>query len=307
MDMKSTWQKAVAPWAGAWAVAVGACLVWAGPVMAAEPRWVQVPGVQRLLLGEVEVFALSDKRFVIDVQRLSGMAQQDWPAALARSFKTDPALRGVTAYALRKGARVVLIDAGRGAREGEDFGQVAENLKQAGIAPDEVSAVFLTNLHADRVGGLLDAASQRQFKNARLFASPQAMRHWLTDHHYVRAPDAQKVAFATTITSVMGYVKSGRLKPVDEGVSLMPGLSVLPVPGQAPGSVAYLIESQGQALLIVGDRAATSDAAWRKTLAAAARRNRIVAASHWPFPGFARIRARAGGALRHEPLPMASN
>ncbi len=155
--------------------------------------------------------------------------QSEWPQALAQAFKSDPGLKGVTAYAIRKGGTVVLVNAGRGVRQGDDLGQVAENLKAAGISPDEVSAVFLTNMHADQVGGLLGSDAQRQFKNAQLYASQEAMVHWLADHHYVQAPDAQKVSFATTITSVMPYVRSGKLQPVETGVSLVPGLSVLPL------------------------------------------------------------------------------
>ena len=126
-------------------------------------------------MGDVEVFALSDKRFVIDATRFAHLAESEWPQAMAQSFKSDPGLKGVAAYAIRHGGTVVLVNAGRGSRQGDDLGQVAEHLKAVGISPDKVSAVFLTSLHADQVGGLLGQDEQRQFKNAQLYASQEAM------------------------------------------------------------------------------------------------------------------------------------
>ena len=268
----------------------------------AAPNVVQVPGVERYQLGEIEVFALSDKRFLIDATRFAKLPQSEWPQAMAQSFKSDPGLKGVTAYAIRQGGTVVLINAGRGVRQGEDLGQVAENLKSVGISPDEVQAVFLTNLHANQVSGLLGSDEQRQFKNAQLYASPEAMVHWLADHHYVQAPDQEKVAFATTITSLMPYVKSGKLQAVESGASMVRGLSVVPLAGGAPGSVGYLIESGGQKLLITGDSTA-SPRDRRHNLSQAAKQRWMVADGLAPFPGFDRTAGKAGNPLRQAPAP----
>lgn len=202
-------------------LAVGATLALAGSGWALESK-------AQWQVGEFEVFALPDTRLP----------------------QSDPTQQSGVAYAIRKGRTVVLINAGRGARQGHDLGLVAENLKSVGIAPDEVSAVFLTSMHADLVGGLLAPNAQRQYKNAQLFASAAAMQYWLADYSYVQAPDDQKVAFATTITSVMPYVQAGKLHAVDEGIALVPGLKVLPLSGPTPGCVGYLIESGGQKLLI---------------------------------------------------------
>jgi glyoxylase-like metal-dependent hydrolase (beta-lactamase superfamily II) len=271
----------------------------------AAPGVIQVPGVERYQLGDTEVFALSDQRFVIDAAQFAKLPQSEWPQAMARSFQTDPSLHSVTAYAIRQGNTVVLVNAGRGARLGEDLGQVAQNLKSAGISPDEVQAVFLTNLHAHQVSGLLGRDEQRQFKNAQLYASPEAMVHWLADHHYVQAPDQEKVAFAATITSLMPYVKSGKLQAADGGVSLVRGLSVLPLAGGAPGSVGYLIESGGQQLLITGDSTA-SNRDRRHTLSQAAKQRWIVADSLAPFPGFDRRPTNAKGQLSQAPRGVTS-
>ena len=296
--------------AGALAMVAGLHLLPASSVYATDTapaaKLVQVPGVERYQMGEVEVFALSDKRFVIDAARLAKLPQSEWPQALAQACKSAPGLKGVTAYAIRKGGTVVLVNAGRGVRQGDDLGQVAENLKAAGISPDEVSAVFLTNMHADQVGGLMSSDEQRQFKNAQLYASQEAMVHWLADHHYVQAPDAQKVSFATTITSVMPYVRSGKLQPVETGVSLVPGLSVLPLSGGTPGSVGYLIESGGQKLLITGDGTA-SKANHHRNLSQAAKQRWLVADGYAPFPGFERVQLKAGGALSRAPWRATAN
>lgn len=262
---------------------------------------VHVPGVERHQIGKVEVFALSDKRFLMDAARFANLPQRDWPQVMAKSFQTDPGLRGVTVYAIRQGSTVVLVNAGRDGRQGDDLGQVAENLKSAGISPDEVAAVFLTSLHADLVSGLLSRDAQRQFKNAQIYASQAAMLHWLADHNYVQAPDEHKVAFAASITSLMPYVRSGKLHSAETGVSLVRGMTVLPLAASTPGSVGYLIESEGQKLLITGE-ATVSDRDRRRNLTLAAKQGWMVADSHAPFPGLVRVHVKAGGTLDHAPL-----
>ena len=114
--------------AGALAMMAGLHLLPASSVHATDTapaaKLVQVPGVERYQMGEVEVFALSDKRFVIDAARLAKLPQSEWPQALAQAFKSDPGLKGVTAYAIRKGGTVVLVNAGRGVRQGDDLGRL---------------------------------------------------------------------------------------------------------------------------------------------------------------------------------------
>ena len=269
------------------------------------PSVVQVPGVERLQMGKVEVFALSDKRFLINAARFAELPQSEWSKAMARSFKTDPSLQSVTAYAIRQGSTVVLINAGRGVRQGKDLGQVAENLKSVGISPDEVQAVFLTNLHADQVGGLLGNDEQRQFKRAQLYASPEAMAHWLADHHYVQAPSKDKLNFATTITSLMPYVRAGKLHPSETGVSLVRGLSVLPLAGGTPGSEGYLIESGGQKLFITGDSTASNQDR-RRNLNQARKQRWAMADGLASFPGFVLGMRKPSNSLNQAPVEAQS-
>ena len=245
---------------------------------------VVVPGVERWQLGECEVFALSDQRFELEASRFAALPEKDWPRVMAKSFRTQAGLQSVTAYAVRKGKAVALINAGRGARQGGKLGWVTDNLKSVGISPDEVTAIFLTSMHADQVTGLVDEAEQRVFKNAQVYATPQAMQHWLADYSYVQAPDAQKVQFAATITSVMPYVKVGRLQPLDDGLALWPDIKAVVLSGRAAGRIGLLIEAGEQRLLVTGDPLA-SQAEQRRTQSMAARKNWRLADAYAPFPG----------------------
>lgn len=275
-------QRAVVAW-------LVACATWVhaeAPVLQQEGEVTQVavPGVERWVMGEYEVFALSDKRFVMDAHQLSKLPQQDWGKAIGQALQRDPSFKSVNAYALKRGSAVILINAGRGARQGEGLGWVADNLKAVGISPDEVKAIFLTSMHADHVTGLVDEAEQRVFKHAQVFATTEAMAHWLADYSYVHAPDGQKLNFAATITSVMPYVKAGKLKPLDEGLALWPGMKAIPLSSGAPGGVGYLIESGGHQLMLMGD-AAASVAERRKAWRLASRQKWRVADAMAPFPG----------------------
>jgi glyoxylase-like metal-dependent hydrolase (beta-lactamase superfamily II) len=72
--------------------------------------------------------------------------------ASSTRLRTRPALSG--GYLLRAGDRVVLIDAGLGEYEDEQWhgGQFLDSLRGLGVAPAEVTDVVFTHLHWDHFG-----------------------------------------------------------------------------------------------------------------------------------------------------------
>lgn len=206
--------------------------------------------------------------------------------------------------------RVLLFDAGAGANFGAGAGQLAASLVAAGVDPQNVTDVFISHIHGDHIGGLVDAAGKLAFPNAAVHLSAP---EWA----YLRSLDPEK-AKANGIEQLATLVAAIEPK-VDAfvpGAELVPGVvKAVEIRGHTPGHSGYKVSSGEASLLYIGDAmhssivsvqkpewtcgfdgdgptAAASRAALLAELAASGQR---VFAVHFPFPGTGKIEKRGEG------------
>ena len=297
-----------------------AALALTAAPMGAFAQATQFLAVRRQSLGSMTVTALSDGFLPLGHDVLSGIDQTDFDALVtaARLDPTNP-VGAVNAYLVEDADRVILIDAGTGAIFGATLGHLLSNLAIAGYEPEAVTHVIATHLHPDHVGGAVTDAGAL-FPNAELIV-PTA------DHTFFTNPDIRAAApeevrgfFDIAVSAVEAY--GDRLTLIDGAQSIAPGITAMPLPGHTPGHTGYMLESDGQALLIWGDLVhvpAVQFARPEVTIAfdtdaaqAAATRARLydqvatdgvmIAGMHMPFPGFGYV-DRAGGAYAFVPAP----
>jgi glyoxylase-like metal-dependent hydrolase (beta-lactamase superfamily II) len=110
-------------------------------------------------------------------------------------------------------------------------------------------------------------------------------------------------------------VAAGKVHPFDGATELFPGIRAIPAYGHTPGHTAYMVESQGQRLLLWGDiihvaevqfadpditidydvdRHAAS-ASRKRLLSDAAQQGYLVGGAHLSFPGLGHVRADPTG------------
>jgi glyoxylase-like metal-dependent hydrolase (beta-lactamase superfamily II) len=115
----------------------------------AAARAADAPGVHRMKLGDVEIVALRDAAGPRPLDKLIANPEEIPKAGVAKP--DDPAMLQVNTFLVVSGASLTLIDSGNGG----EAGQTLANLKAAGYRPEQVTAVLLTHLHGDHVGGML--------------------------------------------------------------------------------------------------------------------------------------------------------
>lgn len=283
----------------------------------------QVPGYYRLALGEFEVTALFDGTVELDRKLLHNVSEQDLQRLLERHFLRGPGLQtAVNAYLVNTGRNLLLIDAGAAGLFGPTLGNILANMKAAGYEPDEVDTVLLTHLHADHIGGLVDAGGKPVFPKARIMMPRAEHDFWLSAKQAAQAPSAMQGFFRMAQEIAAPYQAVGRWQPFTGGSQILPGIRALAANGHTPGHTAYLIESAGQKLTIWGDlvhahavqlahpevsiefdvdqkAAIKSRRALLKKLAAD---RTLVGGMHLPFPGLGHVRAEEKGAYSWVPL-----
>ncbi len=130
--------------------------------------------MKSLRVGGVEVVALTDVEgpFFGLGQIFPGVEAGQWGPYMERYpfvFADARTLHGrVGAYLLRlPGGRTVLVDTGVGPSAMGQGGGLMDELAAAGVGPEDVDTVFLTNLHGDHIGWALTAEGEPTFPGAR--------------------------------------------------------------------------------------------------------------------------------------------
>ena len=295
--------------------AVFAVLLCAVSMAGAPAQNTQAPGYYRMRLGAFEVTALSDGTFPMKAaELLTNVTAKERDAALARAFLKDPLEGSVNGFLVNTGAKLVLIDTGSGTNFGPTVGKLVKNLEASGYRPEQVDEVYITHMHPDHVGGLV-TGGRMTFANATVRAAQEDADYWLSKEKMDAAPKEAKDTFEDAVKAFAPYQAAGKFKPFEGNLELVPGVRAIAAHGHTPGHTAYLIESQGDRLLLWGDLMhigavqfpdpavtihfdgdSSAAAAARKTIfAEAAERREWVGGAHVSFPGLGHLRAAGTG------------
>ena len=296
--------------------ALAGALLLAGAAHAGAPMVkTQAPGYYRMMLGDFEITALFDGALDLKPQQLlTNTTHAQVTKLLARSFEKEAVPTSVNAYLINTGAKLVLIDVGTGKLFGPALGGLVENLKAAGYQPDQVDEIYVTHLHPDHVGGLMDG-DKIAFPNAIVRADQRDADFWLSQANADKAPQEVKDFFKGAMASLNPYIAAGKFKPFDGDTELMPGVRAIAARGHTAGHSIYAVESKGQKLVLWGDLMHVAAVQFpqpsvtiafdtdskaaavqrKKAYAQAAREGHLVAAAHLPFPGIGHLRAEGKG------------
>ncbi|TWI33354.1 MBL fold metallo-hydrolase [Paracoccus sulfuroxidans] len=221
-------------------VAACAAPVLAGRVeaQAAEAESPAEPGprVHRISLGGFEVVTLlggaSMSQNPIETFGL-GANPEEFNALSKANF--IPADRSGASFALtlvKTPEALVLFDTGMMPEIN------AAALAAAGHAPEEVTHVVLTHMHPDHISGLI-SGGKPNFPKALLVAGRLENEYWAAN-----PSDAYSA-------NVLPLIAKARL--IEDGDEVLPGIRAEAAFGHTPGHMVFLLESEGEKLLISGD------------------------------------------------------
>ncbi len=259
-------------------------------------------------VGNVRVASFSDGKLEFDLCNFyPSIPKENWaryPEDLTPDHKVS---LNLASYLVRSQGSTILVDTGMGPVPEDapesSWGELLHNFEAAGVRTDEVDIVVMTHLHRDHVGWNMVSENGRYlpvFPNARYMLSRK-------DWEATRMPEYAE-RFPTASTKLWPLEELGILDVVEGEYSINGELTALPTPGHTPGHMSVLITSQGQKGVITGDAlhspAQVQEWEWcsradldpdqartsrRKLVEDAEREGTLIAAGHFPAPGFGRV------------------
>ena len=142
-------------------------------------------GYYKFKLGKLDMLVVTDGHLYIHpVQPIfaPGIEKRKVETAMVDSIPKDAVDAAINVLVIKKEKRIILLDTGSGALMGDQAGKFLANLHSAGITADEVTDVFVTHLHGDHIGGIVDSNGQLVFKNAVYYLSHLEYNFWTSEN-----------------------------------------------------------------------------------------------------------------------------
>jgi glyoxylase-like metal-dependent hydrolase (beta-lactamase superfamily II) len=225
---------------------------WRQPVGGNPARLAPRPhGVYRFRIGRIEAAIVSDGPLTLPAAQ--EIFRDTPPDDLARTLHaaflpTDRVVVEQNCVLLDLGGHLVLIDNGMGsARQfGLESGRLLENLREAGVAPEQIDSLVLTHAHPDHCWGTMRDDGQPNFPNARIHLAAAEWAYWT-------GPRGEDDGL-----SAAGFRKHlsplrARVLPFADGEEILPGLHALATPGHTPGHSSFMIASDDAQACVLGD------------------------------------------------------
>jgi glyoxylase-like metal-dependent hydrolase (beta-lactamase superfamily II) len=268
----------------------------------------------KVRVGNVEITSLSDGMLEFDLCNFfPAIPEQSWQPYGKHLTPEHKVRFNLASFLVRSEGRNILVDTGLGPRPADapetPWGELMNDFKAHGIGPEEIDMVVMTHLHRDHVGWNL------QSQSGKYTPTFPKSRYWMSrkDWEACHQPEVQRDRFPNAPACVWPLEELGLIELMEGEHVLTSELTAIPTPGHTPGHMSIMISSQGERALILGDAAhnpaQAQETDWvsradmdpeqtrvtrRSIMERLEREGMLVAAGHFPAPGFGKILSMEG-------------
>ena len=178
--------------------------------------------------GRIEVLPLVDVQGHSDTTLLVGASD----SLKSEYYPSGKMPSQILAFFVKVGESGILFDAGLRDES------VLSKLDEKGIAPESVKAILITHFHPDHFGGIVDSVGKASFPNAEVYVSKPEYDYWVNE---------------VKNESVISALKLYTVKQFAFGDEVVPGIKAIETTGHTPGHASFLVEADGEKLIVAGD------------------------------------------------------
>ena len=262
----------------------------------------------KMTIGKVELTSVSDGALDMDLcDFYPTVAAENWQPYEDALTPEHRVRFNLGSLLVRSDGHTILVDTGLGPKPADApesaWGELLSDLEGNGIRLEDIDMVVMTHLHRDHVGWNLrsqDGRYEPTFPKAHYWVSAR-------DLEFFRRPENLDL-FPTTQGCVLPLEELGILELMDGEHAITSELTTLPTPGHTPGHMSIVVTSEGQSGLILGDAAHSivqvhetdwcsradidpeqTRATRRSLMEKLEREGTLIAAGHFPAPGFGKV------------------
>jgi glyoxylase-like metal-dependent hydrolase (beta-lactamase superfamily II) len=276
-------------------------------------------------LGGLDLLILSDGSYYQDAGAVFGIVPRVmWERLGIQLNDRYQMALGLNSLLVRSQGKTVLIETGVGEKERPraqstplSEGNLLDDLRAAGVAPEDVDVIINTHLHADHCGWNTrrgpDGAWTPTFPRARYLVQ---RGEWDAATHPNERTRATYLA-----ENLLPLEAAGRLDLVDGETRVTDDITIVPTPGHTQDHAMVVLASGGETAIYIGDmvqhHAQLERAAWvssfdiypleametkKRVVQRAIDEQQLVVAVHGPFPGLGRMSETPDGKRRWTPV-----
>jgi glyoxylase-like metal-dependent hydrolase (beta-lactamase superfamily II) len=207
--------------------------------------------------GEIEVLPVHGGNFYLDGGAMFGVVPKTLWEKKAPADERNRIRLAANSLLVRAAGKTIVVETGNGTKWDpklrniygiQDGDPLRDSLARVGVAADKVDMVINTHLHFDHAGGntrLVDERDVPTFPNAQYVVQRAELEHAMNPTERDRAS-----YFADRFVLV---TEAGQWRLVDGDVEIVPGISVVRIPGHNADIQAVKISGGNRTVIFVAD------------------------------------------------------
>ncbi len=205
--------------------------------------------ISKTTVGTINVTTLRDGERTLPFEALKNLSDED-----SDNIKGDEnqsfTFTNFNACVIENGKQNLLVDTGCGTLFGPTCGFILDALDELGLAPDDITDIFITHLHPDHIGGCINEDGSAVFKNANFKIVEKEYNFWVSKEF--SADEINGRDWSSLAQNVL-LAYNAQLELLTGNKDIISGVSTVALPGHTPGHTGFRVDDGNHSMFHMGD------------------------------------------------------
>ena len=205
--------------------------------------------ISKSTVGTINVTTLRDGERTLPFEALKNLSDEDTENIKSNENQSFT-FTNFNACVIQNGKQNLLVDSGCGTLFGPTCGFILDALDELGLAPDDITDMFITHLHPDHIGGCINEDGSAVFRNANFKIIEEEYNFWTSKEF--GSDEINGRDWSSLAKNVLSAYNA-QLEVVKSNKDIISGVSTVPLPGHTPGHSGFRVDDGNQSMFHMGD------------------------------------------------------